>query len=93
MTTKVVNIKTEPCDVYIGRGSIWGNPYKIGKDGTRSEVIAKHKKYILNNRELLSKIKDLRNKKLGCFCKPLQCHGDILAELADNYNSLDDFTT
>ncbi len=28
--------------VYIGRGSKWGNPFRIGADGNRAAVIAKH---------------------------------------------------
>jgi hypothetical protein len=34
---EVVNKYKEPFDIYIGRGSIWGNPYVIGKDGTRGD--------------------------------------------------------
>ncbi|MDQ5843653.1 MAG: DUF4326 domain-containing protein [Thermoproteota archaeon] len=37
--TRVVHCKVEPFDVYIGRPSKWGNPFKIGKDGSREEVI------------------------------------------------------
>ena len=37
--TRVVNCKKEPYDVYIGRPSKWGNPFKIGRDGSRQEVI------------------------------------------------------
>ena len=36
--------------VYVGRGSLWGNPLVIGKDGTREEVIEKF--YIENTMEL-----------------------------------------
>ena len=42
----VVNKKThKPTsnDVYIGRPSIWGNPFVIGKDGSRNQVINKYK--------------------------------------------------
>ena len=80
--TKVVNCRKEKYDVYIGRPSIWGNPFAIGRDGTRDEVIEKYKEYILKKPELLAKIHLLRGKTLGCFCKPLACHGDVLAELA-----------
>jgi len=78
----VVNLKIEPYDVYIGRGSKWGNPFYIGKDNTRMGVIAKYKEYILSRHDLLKHIVDeLDNKTLGCYCKPLPCHGDILAEI------------
>lgn len=69
MTTTVVH-RNSPHDVYIGRPSKWGNPFEIGKDGTRREVIDKYRKYIYNNKELLSDIESLRGKRLGCWCKP-----------------------
>jgi len=80
--TKVVNIKST-YDVYIGRPSKWGNPFSIGNDGTRKEVIEKYERYIRSNRELMQDIPELRNKRLGCFCKPLACHGDILVKLLE----------
>lgn len=81
--TKVVNIYKEPSDIYIGRRSKWGNPFIIGKDGTREEVIEKYKNYILNKPELLKDLPELKGKVLGCFCKPKDCHGDILVELIE----------
>jgi len=82
--TRVINIKThgQP-DIYIGRPSRWGNPYVIGRDGNRDEVIAKYRDYVLNTPELMAVIHTLQGKTLGCFCAPLPCHGQILAELAD----------
>ena len=80
---KVVNIKKERCDVYIGRPSKWGNPFTIGRDGTREDVIEKYKQYILNNEKLFKNLPELKGKILGCFCKPLSCHGDILIELLE----------
>lgn len=79
---KVVHCKKEPFDVYIGRPSIWGNPFEIGPDGTRAEVIEKYRQWIQTQPELLSQISQLRGKVLGCWCSPQPCHGDILAELA-----------
>lgn len=81
--TKVVNLKYEKFDVFIGRPSKWGNPFYIGKNATREEVIEKYRNYILNNKELLNDIEELRGKTLGCYCKPKKCHGDILVELID----------
>ena len=81
--TTVVNKYKESFDVYIGRGSIWGNPFVIGKDGTREEVIEKYEQYYLENKLLQSKIHLLKGKKLGCFCAPKACHGDILKKYAD----------
>jgi len=88
--TKVANVdKGEKHDVYIGRGSPWGNPYAIGFDGDREEVIRKYRYDF--DREFLRFNKDdvlkLRGKILGCHCKPAPCHGDVIAEYL---NSLDD---
>lgn len=76
--TKVINIKSgEQYDVYIGRGSIYGNPYthiKTGKTkatyvvATRKEALESYRDYIINNPELLNNIEQLRGKTLGCFC-------------------------
>ena len=79
----VVHCKKSKYDVYIGRPSIWGNPFTIGKDGNRLEVIQKYKEWLYTQSNLLSKIKELRGKILGCWCAPKKCHGDILAELAN----------
>ena len=81
MPTKVVHCKKEPYDIYIGRPSIYGNPFKIGKHGTREEVLEKYREYLLSNLYLLEKIKELDGKVLGCWCKPLSCHGDIMMEI------------
>jgi len=80
--TRVVHCKRESYDVYIGRPSKWGNPFKIGVDGTREEVIEKYRNYIQSS-YLLDHIQELKGKTLGCYCKPAACHGDILVELAD----------
>ena len=80
--TRVVHCKREPYDVYIGRPSKWGNPFKIGVDGTREEVIEKYRNYIMDS-SLLEDIQELKGKTLGCYCKPAACHGDILAELVE----------
>ncbi len=80
--TTVVNIKnTKKFDVYIGRGSKWGNPYHIGRDGTREQVIQKYREYLCRKENLLDSLHELKGKILGCFCKPLNCHGDVLIEL------------
>lgn len=84
MKTKVVHCKKEKFDVYIGRHSKWGNPFTIGKDRTREEVIEKYKKWILKQPQLLKDLKELKGKTLGCWCKPKKCHGDILVGLIEN---------
>lgn len=78
---KVVHCKKEPYDIYIGRPSKWGNPFIIGKDGTREEVIQKYKEWVLSKPDLLSSLSELKGKVLGCWCSPLACHGDVLIEL------------
>lgn len=83
MATTVVNIKCDEYDCYIGRGGMWGNPFIIGKDGTRMEVIEKYKKWLPTQPQLLALIPTLKDKRLACFCSPLLCHGDYLAALAD----------
>lgn len=80
-----MHCKRNVYDVYIGRGLgfKWGNPFTIGKDGTRAEVIEKYREWILTQPELLSQLGELKGKVLGCWCSPLPCHGDVLVELID----------
>lgn len=77
---KVVHCKKENYDVYIGRGSKWGNPFVLGKHGNREEVIRKYENYLLGNKDLMNSLEDLKGKTLGCWCKPKACHGDILVK-------------
>ena len=88
--TTVVNVKCRAeLDVYIGRAyrgwaaSIWGNPYKLGRDGNREQCIAMYRAYILASPSLMRQLPSLQGKRLGCWCEPQECHGRVLAELAD----------
>lgn len=93
--TTVVNVRmTKEFDVYIGRstrrgrwtleGSCWANPFIIGRDGTRQDVIMKYRTMVEANPEMQRAIRArLRGKVLGCFCAPKPCHGDVLAEIAN----------
>ncbi len=98
MTTTVVNIKH--CDVrdyiYIGRQGGWqhfGNPFRIGKDGNREEVVEKCRKWLngedfplfrqMQRAWILNHLIMLKDEKLGCHCVPLPCHGSILADMTD----------
>lgn len=83
MKTKVVHCMSEKHDIYIGRPSKWGNPFVIGKDGTREEVIGKYRQWIMAQPALLDAIHELKGRTLGCWCSPYACHGDILAEIAN----------
>ena len=71
--------------VYIGRPGKWGNPFSIGKDGTRAEVIAKYRTMICDNPAMIEQAKrELRGRNLICFCAPQACHGDVLLEIAND---------
>ncbi len=78
---KVVHFKKEPYTVYIGRPTLFGNPYSL-VHYTRSEAIEKYETYARNNQSLLKDIKELpADSILGCWCSPLACHGDIIIKL------------
>ena len=82
--TYVVHCKKSSYDVYIGRPSDWGNPFVIGKDGDRADVIRKYRQWIMARPDLISRAKsELRGRRIACWCKPEDCHGDVLAEIAD----------
>eukprot|EP00392_Amoebophrya_sp_AT5.2_P017787 g18199.t1 len=66
-------------NIYVGRGSKWGNPFKVGRDGNREEVLEKYEAY-LRSSGLRSKVGELKGKRLGCFCHPFPCHADILKQ-------------
>jgi hypothetical protein len=73
--------KNVPADaVYVGRPTKWGNPFVVGKDGTRAEVVEKYRDWLpmsgLDPTEL-------RGKHLVCWCAPLACHADVLVALAN----------
>lgn len=68
------------CTVRIDRQTKWGNPFVIGKDGTREEVIQKYAAYIWNS-ELINDLPELYHQRLGCHCAPDLCHGQVLRAL------------
>lgn len=77
--TRVVNMRREGYDVRIDRRSKWGNPFRIGPDGTRAEVIEKYEAWLQTQPDLLAALPELQGKRLGCWCAPEPCHGDVLA--------------
>lgn len=79
--TTVVHCQKAKFDVYIGRPSIYGNPFEIGRDGNREQVIAKYREWIKGQPNLLANLPKLKDKVLGCWCFPLNCHGNVLVEL------------
>jgi len=90
----IVNIKSgRPYDLYIGRAnktfnvkqSIFFNPFIIGKDGTRKEVIEKFREYAPTNKALMNNLYLIDGQTLGCWCNwPNEdCHGSVLFELRE----------
>lgn len=86
---RVVNKFKEPYDIYIGRGSVWGNPFSIDeKNGeTREVVIEKYRQHLyqqlLKGEITVKQLLALDGKTLGCFCKPKACHGDVIARAVE----------
>lgn len=100
--TRVINIRhnlnwSKEGIIYIGRGSMFGNPFRIGQDGDRAEVIEKYNELFYDElvRDFdddfdLERLLELRGKTLACYCRPkngfqgkLLCHGQIIAAYLD----------
>lgn len=92
MPTVVVNVKHDEAEIYCGRPSIFGNPFRLGRDGDRVQVITKYIDYFFDrlskDQRFRKEIHSLKNKKIGCWCKPLLCHCDVIAEYLNNYVAL-----
>ncbi len=77
--TRVVNLRKEPFDVYIGRA---GHGYD-GYFGNPSKTVREFETYfftrLINDPEYKQRVHALNGKTLGCFCKPKHCHGDVIA--------------
>lgn len=97
--TRVINIKKETQFgskkstnkyEYIGRGSYWGNPHSMYENGDSREEVIRKFKYDFDNEMFPNKKKSevykLAGKRLGCFCKPKACHGDILADFLNAWD-------
>lgn len=70
--------------VRVDRKSIWGNPFILPDDGTRTEVIDHYvEAYWPHKPSLHKQVKSLQGKALGCWCAPALCHADFLAVEAD----------
>lgn len=97
---RVVNLKTEPYDLYIGRENItynleeskWKNPFSL-EFYNREEAVSLYETYVRQS-ELYNQLDELEGKTLGCWCAPKLCHGDILIKLYNEkrLNSLLDFS-
>jgi len=84
LVTRVVHLKRDSYDVRIDRTTKWGNPFRIGRDGTRAEVLKKYEYWVREQPPLIAALHELRGKVLGCWCAPEACHGDVLARLAED---------
>lgn len=84
--------------MYVGRAaprlglpaSPFANPFKIGPDGGRTDVIQKYRSWILGRPDLLLRLHELRGRPLACWCAPEACHADILTGLVDADEILDE---
>jgi hypothetical protein len=89
--TRVVNLRREPYDVYIGRAnrsyhldeSPWANPFAVRRESDRLEAIAQFERWLHEQPELMARLPELRGKVLGCWCAPKPCHGDVLVRLIE----------
>ena len=81
--TRIVHCRVEYYDIYIGRPSMWGNPFIEGRHGSRVQVIEKYKEHLLKDPLLMAEIMSLDGKVLGCWCKPKSCHGDVIIEVIE----------
>ncbi len=78
--TRIVHCKKEPFDKYIGRPGPFGNPFTVKEYGRKLAFIL-FRKYFYQNPELQEKVRnELKDKILGCWCKPKTCHGDVYVE-------------
>ena len=84
--TIVVNKKNKKFDIYIGRGSKWGNPFimKDYSEKERNRVCDEYISWFWEQFELIKSLPELRGKILGCYCSPKRCHGDFLCEVLNN---------
>lgn len=86
--TVVMNVeKTRACDVYIGRSfkgftnEGWGNPYRVTSERPVEQVVRLYEEYIRGKPELMARLPELVGKRLGCWCAPDPCHGNVLVKL------------
>jgi hypothetical protein len=83
LNARKVGKHSSATQVYIGRPSKWGNPFVIGRDGSRAEVIAKYRVWIVTQPQLMGALDELHGRDVVCWCTPLACHGYVLVELAN----------
>lgn len=100
----VVNVRSvQECEV-VHRPSALGNPWPIGPNANRNLVCDHyeewfHERIEFNDKIVIHEVKRLhrigKDKgiiRLGCFCKPMRCHGDTIAHfLEHNYDLLEEW--
>ena len=88
---RAVNLRREAYDVYIGRPGKgqpgpWGNPFPLQAGQPRGDTLGKYNGWLQHQiaagQIAPEALAALHGKKLGCFCKPQACHGDLLAQAA-----------
>ena len=88
MKTRVVHCKKSKYDIYIGRPSKWGNPYKVGTGHhTAEEAVTLYQRDLIAG-SLPATVDDVRrelkNKDLVWWCEPgAPCHADVLLAVAN----------
>lgn len=74
---------------YPKQDSPFANIYKVGIHGTLDEVLNKYYIYMKNRLDnephLVEELRRLVGKRLGCWCRPEKCHGDVLLYLINIY--------
>ncbi len=92
MSTKAVHIRNG-YDVYIGRAGrgedgYFGNPFYLNSENEREEVLTKYRKWFYErlaiDNEFKQRVEQLKGKRLGCFCSPKLCHGDVISEYVNS---------
>jgi len=97
MTTTVVNLRQEKFDAYIGRGpggkipdppnrGCYGNPFsveKYGRKGSIERFVVYFYDRVATDPVFRAAVLELQDKRLGCFCKPQECHGDVIKQWLD----------
>lgn len=67
---------------YIGRPSIFGNPFYLKNEALRDSVVDGYELWVRNQPQVLEAIKALpEDAVLGCYCSPKRCHGDVIVKL------------
>ena len=78
-----------PGQAYVGRPSPLGNPFQLGRDGSRAEVIARYRLWLwarmhdpvsTQSRELEQLLERAQAGQLEllCWCAPLPCHAEVI---------------